>query len=358
MLLALVLACSSPNDPGTDGPPAPVDTSSTTDTTSVSPTGDTGTSTTPTGTTDTVDSSTFTIVDGTGDSATGDTGTPGTSFDCSQPWPKKLPYTATLTGWTQAEDFDFDAEGYVVSVENSNLVGRDPYGNAKIYTPNIGNWTAGTRALPTGDFVVADAGAGELVLVDKDTGGKTVLLGGLNYPNGVEVDEDNNVYVAQNSGAQVNRVNAYDPYDREVVATGVVEPNGLILSPDGQTLYIGSFGGGKIFAVDRNPAGGWYPHRVFYDPNQSDSGFDGINVDICGNVYITEFISGNIYRVSPDGQEADVVAELPSSWIPNLRWGVGVAGWDPDTLYVADRDQGRLFAINVGIPGKPHVLAP
>lgn len=354
-ILLLFLACTSTPEP--DGPDGPVGSTSTPSTT----TGGTGTPT-PTGASPTGDTGTFTqTLIGTGDTgldtaSTGDTG--GIGFDCTAPWPAQPVNVQQLPDWTTAEDFDFDAEGYVVSVENSNLYGKDPYGNVRVMSPNISGWTAGTRALATGDFVVADAQNGELVLIDHLTGGQTVLMAGLAYPNGVEVDADHNVYVAENDGNRVNRVNAYDPYDREVVAEGVQFPNGLILSPDQQTLYVGSFGAGKIYAVDRDPAGGWQQARVFYDPVGGDNGFDGVNVDICGNVYITEWITGKVFRVSPDGQQSVVVAELDSSWIPNLRWGVGVAGWDPDTLYVADRDRGRLFAIEVGIPGNPHLLAP
>lgn len=354
LLVLALLACGSAPEPS--GPA----TSPSTDTGTL-PTS--GTLTTPTPSTSaTADTGTFSQTFlGTGDtgldtSGTGDTG--GIGFDCTAPWPTQPVSVQQLDGWTTAEDFDFDGDGYVVSVQNSNLFATDPYGNVRVVSPNISNWTAGTRALATGDFVVADAANGELVLIDHLTGAQTVLMAGLAYPNGVEVDADHNVYVAENDGNRVNRVNAYDPYDREVVAEGPQFPNGLILSPDQQTLYIGSFGAGKIYAVDRDPAGGWQPHRVFYDPAGGDNGFDGINVDICGNVYITEWITGKVFRVSPDGQQAVIVAELDSSWIPNLRWGVGVAGWDPDTLYVADRDRGRLFAIEVGIPGNPHLLAP
>ena len=35
-----------------------------------------------------------------------------------------------------------------------------------------------------------------------------------------------------------------------------------------------------------------------------------------------------------------------------MHWGSGVGGWDPNVLYVSDRDQGRLFAMNIGVPGK------
>ena len=209
MLLALIMACTLVAEDEATGPRGPVgSTPSTPDDSSTPPTvTDTG-STAPTVTTG--DTSTFigTVTDS---SATGDTaatGDTGIGFDCSAPWPKRPISVTELSGWTQAEDFDFDGEGFVVSVENQNLFGKDPYGNTRVYTPNVGSWTAGTRALPTGDFVVADAGAGELVLVDAVTGARTVLLGGLNYPNGVEVDAGDSllcVLGAANFGSQFSQ---------------------------------------------------------------------------------------------------------------------------------------------------------
>jgi sugar lactone lactonase YvrE len=161
----------------------------------------------------------------------------------------------------------------------------------------------------------------------------------MSYPNGVEVDANDWVYVAENSAARVRMVHAYTG-EQHMVANGLVQPNGVILSPDQQTLYVGSFGGGIIYAVDRISTTEWAPHRVLYNPPGGDGGFDGINVDSCGNVYITEYIRGDVYRIAPDGSRARQIASLPSSWIPNMRWGVGVGGWDADILYVADRNQG------------------
>jgi gluconolactonase len=344
LFLLPLLACTSP-----EPTPSNVDTETrdpiTTYDTGTDTGVDTDTDLTPTGNTGST----------AGTGTTGDTAEP---FDCSAPWPTAPISLTTLTGFSTSEDFDIDGDGYAASIVNSNLVGKDLYGNTKVIAPNVANSTAGTRVLSTGDWVIADVGNGAITLVDASTGGKSLVLAGLAYPNGLEIDADDNVYIGENNADRVIRVNAYNPADIEVVAVGLSEPNGVILSPDGQTLYVGSFGGGKIYAVDRNPAGGWMPFRVLYDPVGGDGGFDGINVDICGNVYITEFTTGHVYRISPDGLQTALVADLPSFWIPNLRWGLGDAGWDADTLYVADRDQGRLFAIEVGIPGKPHILAP
>jgi hypothetical protein len=59
-----------------------------------------------------------------------------------------------------------------------------------------------------------------------------------------------------------------------------------------------------------------------------------------------------VWRISPAG-EIELLANLPSGWIPNIKWGRGVGGFSKDIMYVADRDPElrRLFAISVGVPG-------
>jgi sugar lactone lactonase YvrE len=79
-------------------------------------------------------------------------------------------------------------------------------------------------------------------------------------------------------------------------------------------------------------------------------GIDGLGVDACGNVYASEYVYGNLWRISPAG-EMELLANLPSSWIPNIKWGRGLGGFSSDVMYVADRDAQRLFGIYVGVPG-------
>jgi hypothetical protein len=78
-------------------------------------------------------------------------------------------------------------------------------------------------------------------------------------------------------------------------------------------------------------------------------GIDGLGVDACGYVYASEFNSGIVWRIDPEG-ELEQLARLPSMWIPNLKWGRDQGGFSSTTLYVADRDRGRLFALPVGVP--------
>jgi sugar lactone lactonase YvrE len=81
-------------------------------------------------------------------------------------------------------------------------------------------------------------------------------------------------------------------------------------------------------------------------------GIDGLGVDACGYVYASEYVKGNVWRISPTG-EIERLADLPSGWIPNIKWGRGVGGFSRDVMYVADRNPRlrRLFGIRVGVPG-------
>ena len=290
--------------------------------------------------------------------ATADTAPPpiptadtGPFVDCSVPPPLPVPFV-TGQGFGTAEDFDIDFLGRHISAPAGNLVAYDPTtGDTELISPNVGG-TACTRMLPNGDYVYCDVGNNALVYVDAATGAKNPIATGLQYPNGGEVDPDGYVYVAEQSAGRVRRV---DPTtgDSLLVANNLNNPNGVIWGPNYETLYVGSFGGGTVWSIEKTGPDSYGPAEVLVQNPGFDGGFDGINVDECGNVYITEYIAGKVWRILPDGSDVSLVADLPSSWIPNMRWGNGVNGWDEHTLYVSDRNQGRIFGLQIGLRGKP-----
>ena len=294
--------------------------------------------------------------DTTGDTDT-DTGSSTTGPDCSVPPPTPVNFQ-TIQFFETAEDFDIDGDGYLGTIDNGNLIGLDMAGDQKVIAPNMtSGGSAGTRILPNGDWVVADLADGSLKLFEASTGVKRTLLAGLAYPNGVEVDSNGYVYVAENNGARLRWVHSVTG-DSGTIADDLVLPNGVILSPDEQTIYVGSFGGGMVYAIDRVAPNtqDWTNQRTLFEAQGPDGGFDGINVDVCGNVYITEFMAGKVYRISADGQDTAMVANLPSFWIPNMRWGHGIGGWETDVMYVSGFSE--IYALEMGIEGKKHILLP
>ncbi len=465
----------------------------------------------------------------------------------------------TLTGYSGSEDFAFDAEGALVSVDQNGNLTRQPRGEAsQLISPGFGD-TAGIRILENGDYVLANVELGSLMRITPQ-GGQSTILSGINYPNGVEVSLDGVVYVAEHDSGRVREVDA-DTGEFTIIAEDLLNPNGLSFSPDQQTLYVGSFGGGTLHALHRNGTG-WDPPVLlaqvsepgqiasscraegtpclndiglpgicetdangdlfcgeppeaslcaaagddctdgfgqdnrciteiggtFVCPNvpseyaescvgisegdtcttttgegycvtsfpeeggnfifcyveqgsvcankeigeacvefsgpgecvdgaafgsaepvclpnaftdleacanlaegdactqtdggasglcsdgsfvgaagllcltegggqpRENGGLDGVNVDQCGNVYVTEFTTGKIYRVDPDDGAVETFAVLPSGWIPNMHWGDGIGGFDATTMYVMDRDEGRVFSIETGVKTSPTLF--
>ena len=262
-----------------------------------------------------------------------------------------LDYTV-LAGPKATEDFAFDGQGYMIGADWGGSLLKSTYdGDSQLWVPNAGSFISGIRALPSGDIVYSESDEGTLFRVDSN-GTKTAVLSGLSYPNGVEVDLDGYVYVTEHDAGNVRRV---DPYTGEftIIAQGLTNPNGVTFSPDYSTLYIGSFGGGTIHTLEMAPDG--TPGELTVLVQSVGNGqLDGMGVDICGNIYVCEFIAARVWRISPDGQTQEPVVMLgdETDWIPNLQWGSGIGGWDPMKMYVQDIQENRMYEVEIGVPGK------
>jgi sugar lactone lactonase YvrE len=263
---------------------------------------------------------------------------------------------------TTEEDFDFDDAGFALVQDGSALIGRDQFGGIKIVSSNVSTDVAGIQVLSNGDIAVVGQDEGAIRRVDVLTGAAVTIVSGLTQPNGLEIGSGDRIYFTEFTAA--GKVRWFDP---NTLTDGVIladsnNPNGLVLSNDEQTLYIGgnrSAGNPAVLAVDRIGPDEWEtePYVVFEDGGGNN--FDAVEMDLCGNLYTVEYDDGQVIRIPGDGGEPEVVAQLTDSagWSPfnSARWGNGVGGWERDILYITNRKE--LFAVEVGIPGKPSPSA-
>jgi sugar lactone lactonase YvrE len=336
--------------------------------------------------------------------AAGGTAAGGTpAVDCSKVTKPPAEFE-TLSGFAGSEDFVFDLKGNYVGVdENENLVRITKDKKKELWAPSVGD-VAGMGLLPDGSVVFCNVDKGSLQRVHAN-GSVTTVLGALLYPNGLDIGPDGFVYVAENGAGRVRRVNV-ETGEFTVVAMGLQGPNGVAFSADPKLFYVGSFEGSGVYRVNMTAPGELGQASVFARPNGSrlkeptlacpdmqegtpcevpgqfeggtcrrlanvidcvkdttiracdgfdctsaefGGGIDGLGVDACGNVYASEFQYQNLWRVSPSGT-IEKLASLPAMWIPNMKWGRGLGGFDSNVLFVADRDDGRLFAVSVGVP--------
>lgn len=196
----------------------------------------------------------------------------------------EIPVTADyLEGYTGAEDFAFDAEGYLVSIDpRGNLLAINQAGEQYVILPQATAMGAGTRFLPNGDIVFCDAEKGNLVRVDPLFPVATVVLSGLAYPNGLDVDPDGFVYVAEQNSGQVRRINP-DTGEYTTVLSGLYNPNGLSFSPGYNRMFVGSFGAGVVWASDRQSDNTWSTPRIYATTPEAP----GVPPDWC-TVYASE----------------------------------------------------------------------
>ena len=141
-----------------------------------------------------------------------------------------------------------------------------------------------------------------------------------------------------------------DGHAVHVIARPVMTPNGIALSPDGQTLYYAETEGARLWAFDITAPGQvrkdtWpSPHggrMLAASPGGHWQRFDSMAVDAFGNLCIATLMHGGISIVSPDGRTTNHVP-LPDRFTTNLCFG----GRDRRTAFVTLSGSGRLIAID------------
>ncbi len=156
----------------------------------------------------------------------------------------------------------------------------------------------------------------------------------LNGPNDVWVRPDNGAYFTDplykrpywNRGPneQGGEHVYYITPDRKTVRRVIddfKQPNGIIGTPDGRTLYVADIGAGKTYAYHIEKDGGLSGKRLF-----CEQGSDGMTIDHQGNVYLT---GKGVTVYDPQGKKIEHI-EIPEPWTANVCF----AGPKRKTLFI------------------------
>ena len=105
------------------------------------------------------------------------------------------------------------------------------------------------------------------------------------------------------------------------VTDDLKQPNGIIGTPDGKTLYVSDIGAGQTFAYDIQPDGSLKNKRLF-----CAMGSDGMTIDNQGNIYLT---GKGVTVFDPNGEKIEHI-DVPEAWTGNVCFG----GRDMHTLFI------------------------
>ncbi|MBO0698702.1 MAG: SMP-30/gluconolactonase/LRE family protein [Zavarzinella sp.] len=186
--------------------------------------------------------------------------------------------------------------------------------------------------------------AGKIEVVVKDYKGKL-----LNGPNDVWLRPDGGIYFTDPyykrpywkrgpKEQDVEGVYFVTPDHKGLirVADDLQQPNGIIGTPDGKTLYVADIKAGRTYAYAIQDDGTLKDKRLF-----CELGSDGMTIDADGNVYLT---GKGVTVFDKAGKKAEQI-DVPEPWTANVCFG----GKDKKTLFITASKS--LYAIRTRVAG-------
>ena len=121
----------------------------------------------------------------------------------------------------------------------------------------------------------------------------------------------------------------------ERVVDDLDTPNGIIGTPDGKTLYVADIDGHLTYAYEIRPDGTLSGKRLF-----CEMGSDGMTIDCCGNVYLTNEKGVTVFN--PSGKQIEQI-KTPQGWTANVTFG----GKDRNMLFITALNGVYTLQMNV-----------
>jgi gluconolactonase len=280
-----------------------------------------------------------------------------------------------------------DGSVLVVEIEGGRLTRIDPETGRRTTVADLGGGPNGAAMGPDGKCYVCNNGgfdwhrdetgylrptgrasdyrSGRIEQVDIVTGEAKVLYDScdgipLKVPNDIVFDAAGGFWftdLGKNYGRVSDRGAVfYARTDGSLIREAIfpiLTPNGVALSPDGNTLYVAETETSRLWAFDivgegmvakepwPSPNGGRLVHGL---PGYQR--FDSMAVEANGNICVATLVRGGISVFSPSGELLEF-HEAPEGYCTNICFG----GPDMKTAYVTLSGSGRLIAVDWPRPG-------
>lgn len=210
----------------------------------------------------------------------------------------------------------------------------------------------------TGTLYACQGEKGHLVAIKPTTRKITVLADKvgdqpLGKPNDLVLDRHGGIYFTEPGRGTVY----YRHADGDVSQfnDGIKRPNGVILSPDEEILYVIPSGQPQMMAYPITEPGKLGKPRVFCTIEQltaqSNTGGDGATVDTEGNLYIATRAGVQIF--DPQGKPLTIIRHEGFNY-PKHPANVTFGGEDRRTLFITARD--ALYRVKMNAKGHAFAL--
>jgi gluconolactonase len=182
------------------------------------------------------------------------------------------------------------------------------------------------------------------ILVDEFNGKQ------LNGPNDLWVDPKGGIYFTDpyyqrdywdrtEKEIEEERVYYFTPDHQQIIIADneFVKPNGIIGTPDGETLYVADIGDSKTYSYTINEDGTLTDKQLF-----AEMGSDGMTIDDQGNIYLT---GRGVTVYNKTGEQIEQIA-VPQGWTANVTF------FGPDRRKLFITASNSVYTLEMNVQGR------
>jgi signal peptidase len=256
---------------------------------------------------------------------------------------------------------DLDGNLFVVNIGKPGTIGKLPFGGShseKFVDLPDGSVGNAIRFDSAGSMFIADYKKHNIFRIKKGSLEPEVYFHSdqMNQPNDMTIARDGTIYASdpnfKGRSGQIWRITkAADGSVQGQVMTAsraMGTTNGIDLSPDEKTLYVGESNTGELWCY--TVRGGELTSPRLLKTFEPDS-IDGLRTDIDGKLLIARIRKGTIDVMKPDGSVRQTIT-LQGKEPTNVAFG----GSDGKTVFVSQRQGGYIESFRTDEEGREHCL--
>lgn len=247
-----------------------------------------------------------------------------------------------------------DAEGnvYFTDQPNDKIMKWSTDGSLSVFMEGAGR-SNGLFIDKNGNLIACADLNNQLWMIDKSKNVSVLVKDfegkKLNGPNDLWIDPQGGIYFTDpfykrdywtRTEKEIEDENVYylspDRKKLTIAASELMQPNGIIGTPDGKKLYVADIKGRKTYSFVIEKDGTLTDKKLF-----TDMGSDGMTVDGKGNVYLT---GKGVTVFNSKGEKIETIA-IDAPWTANVCFG----GKDRKTLFVTASKS--VFTVKMKVKG-------
>ena len=255
---------------------------------------------------------------------------------------------ATGFGFLEGPAADADGNVYFTDVVSERIHRWAPDTGITLFRERTGR-ANGLAVDLDGTLLVCEMANRQVTAIDR-AGRLTILADRyegqrFNSPNDLWVDPRGGIYFSDARYGPTDDVEIagnhvyYLSADRQAllrVTNDLVQPNGIVGTPDGSRVYVADQGAGRVWAYRPEADGSFSDKRLFVS-----QGADGITMDERGNLYLT---GQDITIFDPTGRQ------IASIGVPEPPANLAFGGPDRTTLFITARRS--LYRVDMLVTGQ------